>query len=175
MFDLLARLPRLPLKSAFPKALPSPAQMMARNRAHQRAWPGAVIGHLVDHLLGQGSFADALGAQPGFTPRRGTEGDICLRNESRLCGAHLTSRTATLQFAVTDAVAFAGSTLTPLLQARFGTVPAWHAGAEGLAMALPLAPGVTLDFRLRDALVDPLFIGSRLPGLHVSLAVQFAD
>ncbi|MBL8562270.1 MAG: hypothetical protein JNN06_08310 [Gemmobacter sp.] len=175
MFDLLSRLPRLPLKGALPAALSNPARMMARNRASQRAWPGAMVGRLVDHLLREGSFASALSDQPGFSARRGAEGITCLRNEAHLCGAILTPRSAALQFAVTGAETFAGHTLNPLLQARFGSLPPWHAQAAGLEIAIPLAPAVTLALRLRDAPVDPLFIGRNLPGLCVDLAVQLAD
>lgn len=175
MFDLFAHLPRLPLKVAFSGNLPSPARMLARSRASQRAWPGAIVGHLLDHLLRQGSFATALSAQQGFSARRSAEGTTCLRNEVHLCGALLTPRTAALQFAVTGAETFAGSTLNALLQARFGALPSWRASAEGVEMTISLAPGVTLDLRLRDAPVDPLFIGRHLPGLCVDLIVQLAD
>lgn len=176
MFDLFARLPRLPQMAAFTGKLASPAQsMMARTRASQRAWPGAVVGRLVDHLLNQGSFAEALCAVPGFTSRRGADGITCLRNETHLCGAILTPRSAALQFAVTGAEAFAGGTLTTLLQRRFGTLPAWHGTAAGVDIALHLAPGMTLAIRVADAAVDPLFIGRQLPGLSVDLSVELAD
>ncbi|HRK42540.1 MAG TPA: hypothetical protein PLH11_05830 [Gemmobacter sp.] len=175
MFDLLARLPRLPRRVALPVSLPSPSRMLARSRASQRAWPGAIVGQLLDHLLRHGSFAEALASQPGFMARRSAEGITCLRNEAHLCGAILTSRAVALQFALTGAETFAGSTLNPLLQARFGALPSWRAGAEGVEMTISLAPGVTLDLRLRDAPVDPLFIGRQLPGLCVDLVVQLAD
>ena len=175
MFDLLARLPRLPFKAALPAALSNTTRMIARNRASQRAWPGALVGRLVDHLLHQGSFAEALSDQPGFSARRAPEGITCLRNEAHLCGAILTPRSAALQFAVTGAETFAGHTLTPLLQARFGSLPPWHAQAAGVEMVIRLAPTVTLALRLRDAPVDPLFIGRNLPGLCVDLALQLAD
>ncbi len=175
MFDLLARLPRLPLRVAFPAGLPNPSRMMARNRASQRAWPGAIVGQLVDHLLRHGSFASGLAAQPGFQARRSAEGITCLRNETHLCGAILTPRSAALQFAVTGAASFAGHTLNPLLQARFGSLPVWHAQAEGVEMTIPLGPAVRLALRLRDAPVDPLFIGRNLPGLCVDLALDLAD
>ena len=176
MFDLFACLPRLPQMASFTGKLASPAQnMMVRARTGQQAWPGAVIGRLVDHLLNQGSFAEALSRVTGFTSRRGTDGIICLRNETHLCGAILTPRSAALQFAVTGAEAFAGSTLTTLLQSRFGTLPAWHGTAAGVEIGLHLAPGMTLAIRVADASVDPLFIGRQLPGLSVDLSVELSD
>ena len=183
MFNRMARLPRLPQMPRLPfwggqvnSLLAAPGQMVARNRAAQRARAGAVLAELLDHLLESGSFSAGLQRQPGFTTRRGVEGLTCLRHEGILCGAILTQRAAALQFALRGAEEFASATLTTLLTTRFNTLPRWHsAEAGGLWLDQPLAPGVTLRLSLRDGPVDPLFIGRDLPGLAVDLTLLTAD
>ncbi len=56
MFDLLSRLPRLPALPLRPQRmaqalLSAPVAAMSRSLAAHRAWPGAVVGQLIDLAL----------------------------------------------------------------------------------------------------------------------------
>ena len=179
MVHLLPRLPPLSalaphLSQRLKAPLSAPLAALARNRAAQRAWPGQVAGVVLDHLLRSGSFDGALIGQPGFTHRRSSDGRICLRNQTRLCGARITALEVELQFAQTGAAEFARQTLTTLIAARLGLAPPWRDTADGVQQDLRLAPGVTLRLMASDGPVDPLFIGGALPGLTLRLTLLHA-
>ena len=180
MFDLLSRLPRLPALPLRPQRmaqalLSAPVAAMSRSLAAHRAWPGAVVGQLIDHLLQEGSFVGALDDQPGFAHRRMADGKQYLRHQTRLCGASVTPRAVMLQFAQSGATIFARQTLSTLIEQRFGHVPLWLPTDEaGLRHDLSLAPGLVLSLATSEAEVDPLFIGGALPGMAVTLSLRQA-
>ncbi len=153
-----------------------PVRALGRERAARRAYPGALAARLIDTLLEEGSFQTAFDGLPGFTSRQQSSGMICLRNPTHLVGALLDTSEARLILALPDHDGFAQDTLSTLIETRFGTAPVWRGrDAGGRHCLLTLWQNLRLALNVVPGRVDPLFIGSALPGCELVLQVRLQD
>lgn len=153
-----------------------PMRALGRGLAERRAYPGNLTARLIDALLEEGSFLPGLEGMPGFTSRVQASGAVCLRNPAQLVGAVLEPHRARLILALPDHDRLAQDTLSTLIAARFGVDPVWRGrDTGGRGCTLVLWQNLQLDLVVEPGRVDPLFIGSALPGCEVMLQVRMQD